>query len=517
MQIHGGSSVCACVCQALGMPNFINRYRALPRWARYGVLACMGMVAGLGQAPQDLWPATLLALAVLFGLHPTHETPRKAALATFAFGVGYFAFALRWIVEPFLVDAAVYGWMAPFALLFMAVGAGAFWGVFGYVAARIRPQSVFVLGLAIAWAEVTRSLVFTGFPWALLGHIWVPTPLAQLAAYGGPHMLTLLTLIVGVAIAAVFRRAWRTGGAIIAIIALSGAWFGAQPPLAVDPAAPLVRLVQPNAPQDQKWDVAYRQVFLDRLIALTGQGAVPDIVVWPETSVPYLLNYVLADLGPLADAARGAPLVFGIQRRDDTQRYYNSLVVMGPDGDLRGIYDKRHLVPFGEYIPAGEWLGQFGIRGLAATDGGGFAKGKTDARITLPGIGDAIPLICYEGIFAEEIDTLGDRPRLLLLITNDAWFGQAAGPYQHLAQARLRAIEQGLPMVRVANTGVSAMIDARGRIIQSLNLNTSGAIDVRLPAALAPTPYARFGDWPLILLLSVLTLWCCARVRPDKD
>ena len=253
------------------------------------------------------------------------------------------------------------------------------------------------------------------------------------------------------------------------------------------------------------------------MVEMTGQGDIPDLIVWPETAVPYLLNYVQSDLSLLAGAARGAPLVFGIQRRDDEQRYFNSLVVMGQGGELRGVYDKRHLVPFGEYIPGGDLLGRFGISGLATTDGAGFARGNGDPRITLPGIGDAVPLICYEGIFAEEIDGATGRPRLLLLITNDAWFGQAAGPYQHLAQARLRAIEQGLPMVRVANTGVSAMIDARGQIVEALPLNTHGVIDVPLPQALPITLYARWGDWFLIVVNTLLTLGLYLFYRRNSD
>jgi apolipoprotein N-acyltransferase len=228
--------------------------------------------------------------------------------------------------------------------------------------------------------------------------------------------------------------------------------------------------------------------------------------VWPETAIPCLFNHIEDDLRLLSDAARGAPLVFGIQRRDAEQRFYNSLVVMGAGGQIDSVYDKRHLVPFGEYIPGGDLLGRFGISGLAATNGGGFAKGTTPGPITLPGIGKAVPLICYEGIFAEELTDGGDRARLLLLITNDAWFGQAAGPYQHLAQARLRAIEQGLPMVRAANTGVSAMIDAKGRIVAQLALGVDGVLDVALPKDLPPTVYVRWGDWPLITVLILLTL-----------
>jgi apolipoprotein N-acyltransferase len=269
---------------------------------------------------------------------------------------------------------------------------------------------------------------------------------------------------------------------------------------------PIVRLVQPNARQDQKWNAAYRDVFLNRLIELTSEGNAPDLVVWPETAVPFLLDQIEDDLRIFSDAARSAPLVFGIQRRDVQSRYYNSLVVMGAGGVVESIYDKRHLVPFGEYIPGGRLLGRFAPSGLASNLGGGFTSGSTEGAVILPGIGAAVALICYEGIFAEEISYGRDRPRLLLLITNDAWFGEAVGPQQHLAQALLRAIEQGLPMVRVANTGISAMIDAKGRVTASLPMGVDGALDAALPRALPATVYSRTGDWPFLVVLAFLTL-----------
>jgi apolipoprotein N-acyltransferase len=497
------------------MPSVTAGFVRLPRWARFLLLVLGGGCAGLGQAPQDLWFLTILTLAGLFLV--LDAAPRRAAFQVWSFGLGYFAVSLRWIVEPFFVDAATTGWMAPFAIALMAAGAALFWGGFTYVVARVKPGSTGALVLALCWAEFARAHVFTGFPWALLGHIWVPTPLAQMAAVGGPHLLTLFMLGAGWAVYALFGHARIAGGVILLALVGLGAWAVPPPIELADADAPTVRLVQPNAPQDQKWDPAYRDVFLTRMITMTGQGVRPDLVVWPETAVPYLLNYAYSDFELMADAARGAPLVFGVQRRDENNHYFNSLVVMGPGGALRSTYDKRHLVPFGEYIPGGDLLGRFGIHGLATSDGAGFAAGTVPPRIHLPGIGDAIPMICYEGIFAEEIGDQGARPRLLLLITNDAWFGAAAGPYQHLAQARLRAIEQGLPMVRVANTGVSAMIDARGRIVAALPLNTQGAIDVALPEALTATSYTRFGDWLLIGILTFLTLGCYLTQRRNSD
>ena len=236
--------------------------------------------------------------------------------------------------------------------------------------------------------------------------------------------------------------------------------------------------------------------------------------MWPETSVPWLLEQAYLALDDVARAAGDAPVILGVQRRDG-RRYYNSLAVIGPNGDPTAIYDKHHIVPFGEYMPLGELAARFGIHGLAASEGGGYSLGSGPALVDVPGVGLALPLICYEGIFAEEVNAPSKRPRLLVLITNDAWFGDWAGPAQHLAQARLRAIEQGLPLVRAANTGISAMIDPQGRIVADLALNTQGVIDAPLPDARPPTLYSRAGDWPAGLLLLGLLAALVGRRRLD--
>ncbi|MDX8347957.1 apolipoprotein N-acyltransferase [Cognatiyoonia sp. IB215446] len=483
-----------------------QRFADAKAWHRFVLLGGLGVVAALGQAPLDIWPATLLAFAILFWLYDPQATPKRAMWQVWAFGVGYFAFSLRWIVEPFFVDLARHGWMAPFAIILMAAGAALFWGLAAWLSQRFLRRTASSLGLMIVGAEITRSLILSGFPWALIGHVWITTPMAQLAAFGGPHLLSLLTIVAALALTALAGPRRMTGAVVLVAFAVAAFLLQPGAPVPPEPDAPMVRLVQPNAPQHQKWDPAHRDAFVRRMIAATGEGPRPDLVVWPETAIPYLLNHIEDDMRVIVDAARGAPLVFGIQRFDVDRSFYNSLVVMGPSGTVDAIYDKRHLVPFGEYMPGAALLGRAGMAGLARNLGTGFTPGATPGPVTIPGIGNAIPLICYEGIFAEEIIDGGDRARLLLLITNDAWFGQAAGPYQHLAQARLRAIEQGLPMVRVANTGISAMIDAKGRIIAHLPLGVNGALDVALPPALPPTFYVRMGDWPVVIVLILLTI-----------
>ncbi|KAA9008307.1 apolipoprotein N-acyltransferase [Histidinibacterium aquaticum] len=475
-------------------------------WRRRAAALGLGAVAALGQAPFGLWAATLVALAFALWIAPRAPSGRAAAGFGWWLGTGYFLVALHWIVEPFLVDIGRHGWMAPFGLLFMAGGMALFWGAAG-PAARRGPLA---FALALALAEYLRSVILTGFPWALLGHIWIDTPVRHLAAFVGPHGLTAVTLVLAAIPAALPHRwPWRAGvGLTGAAVVLGGSslWQTTMPAPGPDPEAPMVRIVQPNAPQDEKWQPGRAQFFFERALRLTSDDGPADLVVWPETSVPWSLGYAQDALDLVTEAAGGAPAVVGIQRIEGP-RYYNSLVVLGPNAEVTELYDKSHLVPFGEYIPFGEVFGRFGIRGLASNEGGGYSAGPGGRTIQLPGIGAALPLICYEGIFAEEVGAVEPRPRLMLLITNDAWFGRFSGPYQHLAQARLRAVEQGLPMVRAANTGVSAMIDARGRVLESIPLGETGARDVALPPALPPTLYARTGDWWVVgALLAALAL-----------
>lgn len=470
------------------------------------IAIALGALAGLGQAPQGWWLLTLCAVA--FWLSRPALTGRGAFLQGWLFGLGYFAVSLRWIVSPFLVDPAATGWMAPFGLAFMAAGAALFWGVSRWIGFRIAPTSLVVTALMIVLAEVTRSYILTGFPWALLGHVWIDTPLAQLAAFGGPHLLTAVTLGLAACLAWAAQKRWV---AFVGLVFAALCWIG----LTVGPAptndGPIVRLIQPNAKQSEKWNPERAQVFFNRMIDFTGQGDVPDLIVWPETAISYLLEYATPELDLVAEAARGAPTVLGINRSEG-QRFYNVLLVLEQGGIVSSVYDKAHIVPFGEYFPGGELLGKFGIDSFAASTGGAFTAGSAPRNVTIPGIGSARPLICYEGIFAEEIGTV-DRPRLMILITNDAWFGPSAGPKQHLAQARLRAIEQGLPMVRVANTGISAMIDARGRVTAQIGMNESNYLDAPLPLARAATIYSEHGDWPILLVILSTLLGGAVRAR----
>ncbi|QOL81485.1 apolipoprotein N-acyltransferase [Pseudooceanicola spongiae] len=467
-----------------------------------------GVLAAGGQAPVSLWLLALAGFSLLALAHYTASTPRAAALAGWRFGCGYFGAALSWIVQPFMVDAAREGWMAPFALILMTGGLALFWGLALYVAKRAAPTGALAQGLTFAatltLAEALRGWIFTGFPWSLIGQNLIPSPILPLAALAGPHALSLALLLPAAAFgAALWRR--RAGllpalsGAVLlaALIFLSPlARPVAQP---AGPDAPIVRLVQPNAPQREKWDPEKSAMFFRRQLGYSGEGPKPALIVWPETAVPYLLDQNPGLPMMISEAANGAPVAFGINRSEDG-RYYNSLAVIGPDGTVADLYDKHHLVPFGEYIPFGNLLAKFGISAFASQSGHGFSAGPGPHLVSIPGIGTALPLICYEAVFPRDIRDAPARPDVLLQVTNDAWFGTFSGPYQHLAQARLRSIEQGLPMIRVANTGISALIAADGTVLDRLPLGEAGYLDVALPPPSAATPYARHGDLPVILL-----------------
>lgn len=485
--------------------------------AAIGLSAVAGALAALGQAPFDLWFLSVPGFAAYLLIVAQAATARRAVWRALAGGAAYFAVALHWIVEPFLVDAARYGWMAPFALLFMATGLALFWAVPGWVMARLWPQRatarrVFALAALVALAEYARANVLTGFPWAHPGHVLIDTPYLALSAYVGPHGLTALVL----ALAATLAVALSRGGALVATaVALPFAVVALVADLPAAPApgedAARVRLVQPNASQRLKWRADMIPVFFNRALDLTAQppadgGAPPDLVVWPETSMAALLEDSAEWRAAISDAAGAAGVIVGTQRFEGTSPR-NVAALLDEDGRVRQVYDKHHLVPFGEYMPGGRLARRLGIRGLAETLGGGYSPGPGPSIFDLgPGLGRAFPMICYEAIFPQHVMEV-DRPDWMVQLTNDAWFGEFSGPYQHLAIARLRAAEQGIPLLRAANTGVSAVIDARGRITASIPLGRAGAIDAALPPALPPTYYARTGDRPvLVFLLATLGL-----------
>jgi apolipoprotein N-acyltransferase len=476
------------------------------------VSAGAGVVAATGQAPFDLWILSLIGLGLGLLRVSLAGTARQGFCRGWAFGLGYFALALSWIIEPFLVDLARHGWMAPFALIGMAGGMALFWGAAGGISVRLR-MGLWGAAVLLAAAEFLRSYIFTGFPWALIGHIWIETPVAQWAAIIGPQGLTLLAVLFGAAFVMPRNRGWRGGavGLSFALLWIGGTGLQGAPEVLTD--RPVVRLVQPNAPQHQKWDPVHIPTFFRRQIAATEAEPRPDLIIWPETSVPVILDRAEATLSAMAEAAGGVPVVFGIQRFEG-RKIYNSAALLDSTGRVGQIYDKYHLVPFGEYVPFGNVMARFGIHGMAATQGDGFSAGPGAQLMELGRLGRALPLICYEMVFPNDVASASERPDFLMQLTNDAWFGEFSGPYQHLAQARLRAIEQGVPVVRAANTGISAVIDTKGRVLAALSLGMTGHLDHPLPEPASRTIYSVTGDFFALSALITLffTMWIYERM-----
>ena len=474
------------------------RAAGLPSKASLPLSALAGLGAAFGQAPWNLWPLAILGYAALVLL--VTRSPSRAGRLGWMFGTACFLVALHWIVEPFAVDAAIpdaLGWVA---LLLLAAGLALFPAAALRLAAWSRAPMPLAVPAFLLAAEVLRMRLLTGFPWAAPGQALIDTPMIALAALGGPHLLDAAVLAGAGVLAAAARRPML---AVLPLAGFAAAWVWgsslASPDVPAD--APTVRLVQPGTEQGDKWRPELRDAAIERQIALTGGGEAPALTVWPETSLLYWLHesaFLLQRIG----AEAGGPVILGANRWDG-ERVFNAAVLVGQSGEVEAVYDKHHLVPFGEYVPLKGVAERIGLRGLAQVIGDGFAPGPGPDVIDVPGIGPVMPVICYEAVFPDSLR--GDvRPRAVVQITNDAWFGLWAGPEQHFAQARLRAAETGLPLLRSANTGITAVVDARGRVVERLEGRGPGRLDARMPPALPPTPYWRTGDWPVLGVLALL-------------
>jgi len=385
---------------------------------------------------------------------------------------------------------------------------------------------IVALAVGLSASEWLRGHLFTGFPWnsfgMALGDINV---LAQIAACVGLYGLTFVAILIAASFAtlgtgATARARWTApvlALAALAGIAAFGVWRVPREPVA-DVAGVKLRLVQPNVPQDAKFRPENRERIMSHYLALSDRATSPlstgvgDIthLIWPESAFPFLLARdppALAQIAALLPP--GTTLVTGAARAGEplpgevNARYFNAIHVLGDDGTILSTYDKVHLVPFGEYLPFAGLLRRWGLRQFVRAPAG-FEAGPKSQLLTIRGLPPAAPLICYEAIFPAQVVARGTRAGFLLNLTNDAWFGLTPGPYQHLAQARLRSVEEGLPLVRVANTGISAVVDPYGRIIASLPLGTDGVLDTTLPKPLGHTFYAQMGDLTFFVALGFL-------------
>ena len=479
------------------------------------------MAVGVGAAsaaalpPVHAIPVLLLAIPVLLALIGAARSGREAARRGWWFGFGHHLLGLCWITEAILIEAARFWWLVPLAVPMIAAVLAVFVAVPAALARAARPGWRRVGTLAAAWvlADIARQFILTGFPWNLWSSVWaVPGPVGDLflqpASIVGAQGLSLFTLLL----ACTPALGWRfrtTGLAALTLWAGFGFFRLSQP----EPPPPgiTVILVQGNVAQGQKWDRELARSIFRRYLDMTAAALAETepnsegsrVVIWPETAVPYLLDQDANARAAIAAVAGDTPALVGGVRFGEDGRPRNALFALLSGGVIGGQYDKWHLVPFGEYQP--NWL----PLPVQVVPGGGFAPGVGPRTLHLPGLPPVGPLICYEAIFGAQIVDPADRPAWLVNITNDAWFGNSAGPRQHLAAARLRAVEEGLPLLRAANTGISAAFDARGRELGHIGLNQAGILPIGLPGALPATLFARFGLWipgSLALILLAVSL-----------
>jgi apolipoprotein N-acyltransferase len=498
-------------------------------WKRLGLSFALGAAAALafdfGSYP--FFPLMLLSYAgfvlLLDGAAASPRRLRQSWSIGWAYGAGFFLIGLYWIGYAFLVDAEQHAWQLPFVAVLMPGGLGLFFAAGALLCMLLwRPgaQRIFAFALIFGVIEWLRGHVLTGFPWNLPAYGWAGSlAIMQSMAVFGAYGLSLLTLLFGASLAMLVRGhdgrvRWLPATMGLFFVAL---WANGQARLLMASDAIVagvhLRVVQPDTPQPEKYDRRLTVRNWRRLIDISGApGKVAAThIIWPEAAPPFPLAGVpeaLADIAQLTGDSR--VLLTGEVRIDATgpvTRYYNSFAMFGPHGKLLGTADKFHLVPFGEYLPYEQMLRSIGVTEIAADTG--FSSGPGPQTFSVPGAPAVGPLICYEVIFPQSV-TGEPRPAWLVNMTDDSWFGPNTGPKQHLLIARARAIEEGLPITRAANSGISAVIDPYGRIKASLDLGMRGVIDSELPAALPATPFARYGNailLALFLLCAGAALW----------
>lgn len=498
------------------MVKLAGRVMLLSGFPRALVAFIAGLVAVLAQPPFGIFAFAFVSFPVLVWLldgatgNPDGGIVRRlwpAAVIGWWFGFGYFLGGLWWLGNALLVEADEFAWALPLAVVGLPAFLALFYALATLIARILWSDGVgriAALALAFGLCEWLRSFVFTGFPWNAIGYAIMPMPLMmQSASVVNLATINMLAVFVFAAPALIATGRGSRTGLTLALVLLSAhvgyGFYRLSQPAPASPEPPLsVRLVQPVIDQAKKIDDSERAAIFEEHLKLTAappeNGAKrPDIVVWPETSIPFILTDNPDALARIAEVLEDDQvLIAGAVRAEDAgaglpPRYYNSIYVIDGRGQIVGAADKVHLVPFGEYLPFEELLSSWGMSSVAASMPGGFSAAKSRSLLTLPGGKVLYPLVCYEAIFPEEIGSDALRADALLNVTNDAWFGDTPGPRQHFHQAQLRAVETGTPLIRAANSGISAIVDARGVLVVGLSYNYRGVVDTLLPGRM-PRP-----------------------------
>lgn len=503
--------------------------RALGPWSRLGLAILAGGASAGAMAPVHAFPVLFVTLPLLIwlidGAGEGATGIRRAAIVGWGFGFGFFLCGLYWVGFAFLVDADHFAWMIPFVAVLLPTGLGLFpAGTAALARAFWAPGPARIYAFAGLWSlsEWLRGHVLTGFPWNLLGYSWSHVlPMLQTAAFVGIYGLSLITTLAAASLALLGDSEVQPNKRLriplillLSLVLLFGLGLARVESAKVDFVPGIwLRIIQARIDQELISDSAMSVPIVARYLALTaapGLNRVTD-VVWPEAAITFPLESAPQARANIASVlGSNTVLITGalrVARASESAPYdvFNSMHALA-DGEIVSTYDKAHLVPFGEYLPLQGFLERIGLEQLAG-DLGSFARGPGPRTLRIPGAPPVGPLICYEIIFPDAVIDSADRPAWLVNLTDDSWFGSGAGPLQHFDAARVRAIEEGLPVVRAANKGVAAIIGPKGEIVASSPPRAVGALDGPLPEADAATLYARFGDLPMAVLLGGLLIF----------
>lgn len=482
----------------------------LKRWQKTALCFVLGGLSALAMAPYYL-VFFFLALPVFLIVLQSAATAKQSFAFGWFFGFGFFVAGLYWISYALHVDLEKFWWVVPLAVLGIPFLLSFFVALASLLTWRVSPPEYpyFPIFFAASFSlfEFLRGIMFTGFPWNLIGHTWGFYPeMMQISSVVGVYGLSLITLIA-------FSLAISPRGFFVGLFILSSLWLFGKERIPADQSTMNTQyniiLVQPNITQIEKWNLDLADVHMDHLINLSTQSLDPNatnVIIWPETAITYflksrpdLVQRIKRRLPPDSILITGG-IDIEFKKDDNTPYIYNSIFIGSPkDYKAWYRYDKFHLVPFGEYIPLRQYMPVMPVGG---TD---FSAGPGNITYTLPNTGLSIsPLVCYEGIFpGNVVNKDEERPSLLVNITNDAWYLDSIGPYQHHDSVRFRSIEEGIPLARVANTGISSMIDAYGRIVAHADLQTATAIRTNLPASLQnATLFAQYGNSLYLFLVA---------------
>lgn len=516
---------------------------ALSGWRRWALAFLAGSLAVLSLAPFFVVPVLWVSFPCLIWLLESaggQKNPLRAAAAVgWWFGFGFHLAGLYWIGSAFLVDAARYAWMLPFVAVLMPGGLALFTmiaGVFSRLAFERLGGWGRIAAFAVIWMalEWLRGHILTGFPWNLGGYAWAGSlAVSQSVSIIGIYGLGLLTVLCAAAPVVFFetKGGARFAACCFAILLAFGMWGAVRLHYAASEMVDGVglRLVQPSIPQADKWKPENRLAIFQTYLAMSAEEPAPKDsghaithIIWPESAVPLFLGRepgartaIGQMLGPNRTLLTGSIRVQHTRGQDGQEpesKYFNALYQINDEGEITASYDKYHLVPFGEYLPADKLLRALGLSQLVSS-AGGYSAGPGPRALGVPGAGKVLPMICYEAIFPGRLraNLSGtDRPDWILNVTNDAWFGNSSGPWQHFHQARMRAIEEGLPVVRSANTGISGVFDPYGRTSALLALKERGVLDASLPVPIKPTIYAKVGDWVFAIMMLAAAILAAA-------